>query len=241
MTYTQAKLLIQHWRAQLAMDCDNTGDAIRHIVRLNQRAKEADALRAALTTANARAEAAEAQLAAELDGELSKLRMAYNVLSDDCDELLDKLNAAEAQLAAVPVGAIRLVMWALSDGPHDEMAIDDVNRWLDARQPEAADQPLIPSLSDVVCQAGQMMGTIPPDDPAAREQYYRDIIAKLRHRARAAEAAWQEQRGRAEAAEAALALVEKYADYVVGSWIYAKNATTFAEWLAARQQPEAQP
>ena len=96
-------------------------------------------------------------------------------------------------------------------------------------------------LSDVVRQAGQMMGTIPPDDPAAREQYYRDIIAKLRHRARAAEAAWQEQRGRAEAAEAALALVEKYADYVVGSWIYAKNATTFAEWLAARQQPEAQP
>jgi len=56
-------------------------------------------------------------------------------------------------------------------------------------------------LSDVVRQAGQMMGTIPPDDPAAREKYHQDIIAKMRHRAQAAEAALQEQRGRAEVTE----------------------------------------
>ena len=96
-------------------------------------------------------------------------------------------------------------------------------------------------LSDVVRQAGQMMGTIPPDDPAAREQYYRDIIAKLRHRARAAEAAWQEQRGRAEAAEAALAAVPVEA--LRRTWqrdIHddPADADAIDQWLA---QPEVQP
>lgn len=124
MTYTQAKLLIQHWRAQLAMDCDNTGDAIRHIVRLNQRAKEADALRAALTTANARAEAAEARVQ-ELETGIAEIYPATEQAVRNQMEALElqranteawlaelaqwkqRAEAAEARMVAVPVAEIK--------------------------------------------------------------------------------------------------------------------------------------
>lgn len=50
--------------------------------------------------------------------------------------LVDRAVAAEAALAAVPVGAIQLVVWMLDDGPYDQVAIDEVNRYLD-KQPAA--------------------------------------------------------------------------------------------------------
>jgi len=49
--YTQAKRLIQYWRAQLAMECDNTRQAIRTIVQLTERAEAAEAMAAQLQAA----------------------------------------------------------------------------------------------------------------------------------------------------------------------------------------------
>ena len=48
MTYIQAKQIIQHWRRQMDMECDNTSAAIRTIVQLTARAEAAEAALAAV-------------------------------------------------------------------------------------------------------------------------------------------------------------------------------------------------
>jgi hypothetical protein len=45
-----------------------------------------------------------------------------------------RAEAAESALAAVPIGAMKLLVWMLDDGPWDDVALAEVQRWIDARE-----------------------------------------------------------------------------------------------------------
>lgn len=101
------------------------------------------AMSAALAAAEERAAAAERDAAiwkeferkssAELTRSAGSYVRVVSTLKSDLDAMRKRAEEAEAALAAVPVGAIRLVVWMMDDGPYDEMALDQVSLWLDTQ------------------------------------------------------------------------------------------------------------
>ena len=53
---------------------------------------------------------------------------------DEIEALRQRAEAAESALAAVPIGAMKLLVWMLDDGPWDDVALAEVQRWIDARE-----------------------------------------------------------------------------------------------------------
>ena len=76
--------------------------------------------------------------AAKIETALVEAQQEEDRRSADLAAAQAKTAELEAQLAAVPWGAIGLVVWMLDDGPYDEMAVDEVVRWLDT-QPQLDD------------------------------------------------------------------------------------------------------
>ena len=52
----------------------------------------------------------------------------------EIEALRQRAEAAESALAAVPIGAMKLLVWMLDDGPWDDVALAEVQRWIDARE-----------------------------------------------------------------------------------------------------------
>jgi len=128
-------------------DCLSTG----RITVYGPPAEVIDQLRAELAAERQRAEAAEkdanelradnemnARYAARaLHAEAERDQLLSHLADTDQSsmERIAQIDALEAALAAVPVGAIRQVIEAVEDGPYDEAPIPEVKRWL-AQQPE---------------------------------------------------------------------------------------------------------
>jgi hypothetical protein len=55
-------------------------------------------------------------------------------MSEEITRLRQRAEAAESALAAVPIGAMKLLVWMLDDGPWDDVALAEVQRWIDARE-----------------------------------------------------------------------------------------------------------
>jgi hypothetical protein len=59
---------------------------------------------------------------------------AMSAMSEEITRLRQRAEAAESALAAVPIGAMKLLVWMLDDGPWDDVALAEVQRWIDARE-----------------------------------------------------------------------------------------------------------